>query len=57
MLMENKKLQQLYIDFNKIGNNGVKHITEGLQQNDILTELSLWGCGISVKGTQVIILS
>ena len=50
MLMGNKKLQHLNISENTIGDDGVRHVTEGLQQNDTLTELILWGCEISVKG-------
>ena len=48
--MVNKKLQYLQIGNNKIGNDGVRHVTEGLQQNDTLTELMLRNCGISVNG-------
>jgi len=51
MLMENKKLQYLNVGWNKIGDDGVRHVTEGLQQNDNLTELELQYCEISVKGT------
>ena len=47
--MENKKLQCLDIGYN-IGDDGVSHITEGLQQNDTLTKLVLWSCEISAKG-------
>ena len=50
MLMENKNLTHLDISINNIGDDGVRHVTEGLQQNDTLTELVLWGCKISVKG-------
>ena len=50
MLMENKKLQHLFIDDNGIGDDGVRHVTEGLQQNDTVTELILSQCSISVKG-------
>ena len=50
MLMKNKKLQCLDISSNKIGDEGVTHITEGLQQNDTLTELRLYDCKMSVKG-------
>jgi len=50
MLIENKKLQYLDISRNKIGDDGVRHVTEGLQQNDSLTELELENCKISVKG-------
>ena len=48
--MKNKKLQHLDIGSNKIGDNGVSHITEGLRQNDTLTELMLCNCEISAKG-------
>ena len=51
MLMENKKLQYLDISFNEIGDDGVRHVTEGLQQNDTLTKLMLKGCEISAEGT------
>ena len=50
MLMENKNLTHLNIGFNNIGDDGVRHVTEGLQQNDTLTELRLYDCKISVKG-------
>ena len=48
--MENKKLQHLNIDENYIDDDGVRHVTEGLQQNDALTVLWLRNCEISVKG-------
>ena len=48
--MKNKKLQCLNIGDNKIGDDGVRHVTEELQQNDTLTELKLYNCGISVNG-------
>ena len=48
--MKNKKLQRLNIGWNKIGDDGVRHVTEGLQQNYTLTELMLYDCGISVNG-------
>ena len=50
MLMENKNLTHLNIRNNNIGDDGVRHVTEGLQQNDTLTELVLGNCKISVKG-------
>ena len=49
--MENKKLQHLNIDSNEIGDNGVRHVAEGLCQNDILTELVLYDCEITAKGS------
>ena len=50
--MENKKLQNLNIGGNnKIGDDGVSHITEGLRQNNIiLIELMLHDCGMLAKG-------
>ena len=50
MLMENKNLTHLDIGSNNIGDDGVRNVTEGLQQNDTLTELWLINCEISVKG-------
>ena len=50
MLMDNKNLTHLNIGINNIGDDGVRHVTEGLQQNDTLTELGLYDCKISVKG-------
>ena len=50
MLMENKKLEHLDIGDNKIGDDGVRHVMEGLQQNDTVTELRLYSCEISIEG-------
>ena len=50
MLMENKNLTHLNIGYNDVGNDGVRHVTEGLQQNVTLTQLELYDCKISVKG-------
>ena len=49
--MDNKKLQHLSIFGNKIGDSGVRHVAEGLCQNDILTELVLCDCEITAKGS------
>ena len=53
MLMRNKKLKHLDIGWNKICDDGVRYVTEGLQQNDILTVLVLYNCEMSVKGKQL----
>ena len=50
MLMINRTLKHLNISSNKIQDDGVRDIMEGLQQNDTLTELRLCNCEISVKG-------
>ena len=50
MLMENNKLQYLDISWNKIGDDGMRLITEGLQRSNTLTKLNAERCGISVTG-------
>ena len=50
MLMENNKLQHLNIGDNKIGDSGMRLITEGLQYNNTLTKLDAQECDISVEG-------
>ena len=50
MLMESNNLAHLNIGNNDIGNDGVRHITEGLQQNVTLIHLELPYCNITVKG-------
>ena len=50
MLMENNKLQCFYISSNKIGDDGVRLITEGLQYNNTLTKLDAYRCGFSIEG-------
>ena len=48
--MENKILKLLNYGYNNISDNGIRDVSEGLQQNDTLTELRLRRCEISVKG-------
>ena len=50
MLMVNRTLKHLIISMNKIQDDGVRNIMEGMQQNDTLTKLRLYHCEISVKG-------
>ena len=50
MLMVNRTLKYLDISDNKIQDDGVRDIMEGLQHNDTLTTLQLYECEISVKG-------
>ena len=50
MLMVNRTLKLLNISSNKIQDDGVRDIMEGIQQNDALTILLLRNCEISVKG-------
>ena len=50
MLMVNRTLKHLDISYNKIQDDGVSDVMEGLQQHDTLTELWLRICKISVKG-------
>ena len=53
MLVKNTTLQYLNIGSNKISDDGVRYITEGLYCNGTLTELWLNNCNISVQGTCV----
>ena len=39
---------------NKIGDDGISLISEELQHNNSLTELSVAQCGLTVKGEQLI---
>ena len=48
--MKNKNLEHLIVCSNQIGDDGIKNVVEGLQQNDTLIELGLTSCKISVKG-------
>ena len=50
MLIINKKLQHLGIGGNQFGDDGVRCVAEGLHHNDVLTELRLHDCKITVKG-------
>ena len=55
--MKNKRLQHLYIGENKIGVDGVRYISEGLQHNDTLTKLSLRKWEMSAKGSYMTTIS
>ena len=50
MLIVNRTLKHLNITGNKIQDDGVRDIMEGLQHNYTLTKLGLGVCEISVKG-------
>ena len=50
VLMEKETLQHFKISSNKIGDDGVRHVMEGLQQNNTLAVLMLENCEISAKG-------
>ena len=43
-------LKVLNVDWNKIGDDGISMISEELQHNNSLIELSFRNCGLSVKG-------
>jgi len=55
--MENKKLQVLDIGSNQIGNEGVAAVCKQLHSYITLTELSVWGCGLSLQGIECIIMN
>ena len=46
-------LQELILNDNDIGDDGMAVISEALQHNKSLTALGVSGCGLSVKGTVV----
>ena len=46
-------LQELNINYNDIGDDGMAVISEALQHNKSLTTLWVGECGLSVKGTVV----
>ena len=50
----NTKLKCLDFSDNPIGNDGVQHITQGLQDNDGLTELNMSSCHFSAEGCLLI---
>ena len=50
-LKVNDSLQELYMNDNLIGDNGMSLVADGLQSNKVLRVLNVGGCGLSVKGT------
>ena len=53
VLKVNNSLQGLNMDLNAIDDDGISSVADGLQYNKTLTDLQLWWCGFSVKGTAV----
>ena len=53
LLKVNNSLQELYMEYNQIGDDGMSSVADGLQCNNTLTELDVEECGFSVKGTVV----
>ena len=49
-LKVNNSLQELYMNDNLIGDNGMSVVADGLQSNKVLRVLNVGGCGLSVKG-------
>ena len=49
-LASNTTLTLLNLHQTKIGDDGIKHICEGLAVNDILKDLYLGGCGFTDRG-------
>ena len=46
-------LRVLNVGWNKVGDDGMLMISEELQHNNSLTELSVQNCGLSVKGEKL----
>ena len=53
LLVRNCTLQVLDVNYNNIGDDGISVIVEQLQHITTLTELHVWSCGLSVRGTVV----
>ena len=51
LLKVNNSLQELDMQYNPIGDDGMSSIADGLQCNNTLTKLYVQKCGFSVKGT------
>ena len=51
LLIKNEKIECIKLGGNTIGDDGVRHVTKGLQQNNTLNELRLCSCEITVRGT------
>ena len=47
-------LRVLHVGQNEIGDDGISMISEELQHNNSLTKLLVYGCGLSVKGEELI---
>ena len=50
LLMENKTITSLDINQNRIGDEGVASVCQGVHHNKTVTALDMWRCGFSVKG-------
>ena len=53
LLKVNNSLQELYMGYNVIGDDGMSSVADGLQYNKSLKTLHVSECGLSVKGTVV----
>ena len=51
LLKVNNSLQELDMECNQIGDDGMSSVADGLQCNNTLTKLNVGKCGLSVKGT------
>ena len=54
IITDSTTLRVLNVGWNKIGDDGMSMISNELQHNNSLTELSVAGCGLSVKGKELI---
>ena len=51
LLKVNNSLQELVMELNDIGNDGISSVADGLQHNNTLTKLNVSFCEFSVKGS------
>ena len=56
MITGSPSLRVLHVSGNKIGDIGVELLCKELPNSSSLTELYIWKCGLSVKGTSYMLL-
>ena len=56
MITGSPSLRVLHVSGNEIGDIGVELLCNELPNSNSLTELHIWRCGLSVKGTSYMLL-
>ena len=51
LLKVNNSLQWLFMTYNRIGDDGMSSVADGLQHNSTITRLDVSSCGFSKKGS------
>ena len=53
IIIDSATLRVLDVSFNDIGDDGMRKISEALENNKSLTKLDVSGCGLLVRGNAV----